>query len=247
VLDQYEAKFVTAANSSYARRLFREAKQQSDESLVAWHTRLQMLYRRSNPLADVEHTVEVREKFIEGLIHPVIKEFVMDTNPETMSRALVVATAKAGTLASMERDKGHHRRTTSSHNIFAMDGFNSNEDGDKGPMNAMTRRCYVCQSEDHLQRECPQRKARGDRRPGRGGRRPSSGGGSGFTNRKPGAGRPSTGRRPFATRGRSSSSSSSSGAGVNSGMAKMYAMLKEVEQEVIQEEQEEQDVRPSGN
>jgi hypothetical protein len=214
ILDAYEAKFVTAANSTYARRQFKDAVQRHDESLVAWHTRLIMLYRRSEPRADMENARELREHFIDGISSPQVREYVMDQNPTTMSDCLSVATNKAATIASMQALQKGRRQLNS---INALNGLpptsrpgfnpsavgnnnnssNNGNHGDNGGVNSLNRRCYICRSKFHLQKDCHQSRpmrSGNDRTPNQTGKPKPSGGGRGGGPRRPGRGGPPSDR-----------------------------------------------------
>ena len=148
ILEAYEAKFVTASNSTYARQTFLDAAQKEGEPLVQWHTRITMLYRRSEPNADLENTKELREHFIRGLINKRVKEHVMDFQPVTMSRALHIATAKAATIEVLKKeDPGSRRHQGMAPGLFAIDGTQTE-----------TRRCFNCDIQGHLARDCRQPK-----------------------------------------------------------------------------------------
>jgi hypothetical protein len=187
ILDAYEAKFVTSSNSKYARQEFLDAVQNPDEALVMWHTRLSMLYRRSEPNADMENARELREHFIRGLLNRRVKEQVMDFDPPSMSDALRLATNKAATIAVLKKEddmRRDGRKKGTPAGLFAVGVAETNQE-EGSAIGAMDRRCYNCNQVGHLQRNCSQpAKKRSNmpnnnsfRRPDGGrGRRPQSGG-----------------------------------------------------------------------
>ncbi len=142
-LDLYEAKFITTAQTVAARQMFLGSRQREDETLVAWHTRLITLYRRSDPDQDMEASRELLERFVLGLAHPLVRERTFDAQPATMTDALAVASQKLATLASVGADKA-------AHNMANRMGIHSVGDDKRPPL-----RCYLCDSPEHLKRDCP--------------------------------------------------------------------------------------------
>lgn len=173
ILDAYEARFVTAANSSFARRTFRQAVQGDDETLVAWYTRLIMLYRRTAPNADLETTQELLEAWQEGLISPTIQEHLMDHIPKTMSEALQLATQKAATITMLTA--GARARKKASGSIFALQREST------ASVSAFGRNCFNCDAPGHFAKECPHPARQQQVRPKQGG---GGGGGGGQTDRR---------------------------------------------------------------
>jgi hypothetical protein len=154
ILDAYEAKFVTASNSTYARQSFLDAAQQEGEPLVQWHTRILMLYRQSEANADLENTKELREHFTRGLINKRVKEHVMDSQPLTMTNALQLATAKAATIEVLRKEgpRGLQQQGKAP-GLFALDLRTERRDVTSS---LETRRCYNCDKTGHLKRGCRQ-------------------------------------------------------------------------------------------
>ena len=152
-LNLYEAKFVTPAASAAARQQFLTAKQREDESLTAWHTRLAALYRRSDPNGDHEQARELKERFIMGIAHPVVRERTYDANPDTMAACLTVASDKFATIAAVGADR-------QSHALAHRMGINNLQSGGGGNWEAKRTtsavlKCYICNSAEHLKRDCP--------------------------------------------------------------------------------------------
>ena len=154
-LAAYERKFVTPANSAAARQNFLTARQREDETLVAWHTRVMALYRRSDPNADHNLSRELRERFIMGLAHPTVKERTYDANPANMEQALTVASDKFATIAAAGADRTAvslaHRMGI---NNLQVPGVGGGTFEQRRFVNT-TLKCFICNSSDHLKRDCP--------------------------------------------------------------------------------------------
>lgn len=146
ILDAYGEKFVTSAHTVYARTMFKTANQKQDESLVVWHTRITNLYRRTAAHVDTESTVELIERFTEGLSNVNLQQKVMEAQPTTMAEALKAAVDHAAVLSVLKkRTEGQHRRQPPS--LMSMDSP-SNFSG--------SIRCYNCSGIGHISRNCPQ-------------------------------------------------------------------------------------------
>ena len=154
ILDLYESKFVTAANTAYARQQFLNAIQGKDEDITHWHTRLITLYRRSDPTASVENSRELVERFAKGLLQPAVREKVYGATGCTMSRALEVAVNRAAVVAMMHEDEmertGGRRKQIPG--LFAMDQAQERAGGSDRKSNI---KCWACDQEGHFKSECP--------------------------------------------------------------------------------------------
>ena len=148
MLDAYEAKFVTRSGTVEARQEFLDAKQKSDEGLTAWHTRLISLYRRSDPYNDLDRSKELIERFIRGLNNDKIAERLFYDTPTTMNEALDIAARQNAALISVEEMHGGRR------NRRGLYAFGHKED-DKEKPKMSTIRCWNCEQEGHVKRECP--------------------------------------------------------------------------------------------
>jgi hypothetical protein len=180
-LTAYERKFVTPANSAAARQQFLTARQREDETLVAWHTRVMALYRRSDPEVNANLSRELRERFIMGLAHPTVKERTYDANPENMEQALTVASDKFATIAAAGADRAAvslaHRMGINNMQLPAGSGSAL----EQKRFTTTLLRCYICNSAEHLKRDCPRNNGKGNftnKRKntfgGKGGRKPGS-------------------------------------------------------------------------
>ena len=154
VLQAYELKFVTEAGAALSRQKFRQAKQDREEELTSFHTRLIMLYRHAHPAADLERTQELIERFIFGLYDRRVQEYVFDHHPDTMTDALRFANIKMATLQAIAMaNKGVH---------------SMQPDTSVSSINMADIECYKCHEFGHMRRECPQGRGRGMSRPFRG-------------------------------------------------------------------------------
>ena len=156
-LDAYAAKFVTPAASAAARQQFLCAKQREDEGLTAWHTRLASLYRRSDPTADHQLSRELRERFILGIAHPVVRERTHDANPANMAECLTVASDKFATIAAVGADRQAHALA----NRMGINNLQSTGNGnwEARRTSSSMLKCYICNSAEHLKRDCPKNSA----------------------------------------------------------------------------------------
>lgn len=147
LLDLYEAKFCTAAASVQARQQFLAATQDEKESITAWHTRVKMLYRRSDVNADMERTKELVDKFIFGLAHETVLERTLDARPTNMTDALAEATNRAATLATI-KEMGGRKPGVGLHSMKVTKvGVKPQE---------VEKKCFNCDSPAHMVKECPQ-------------------------------------------------------------------------------------------
>jgi hypothetical protein len=163
LLRAYEEKFVTAAGATYARQQFRQAKQEREETLTAFHTRLITLYRHAHPNANLETTPELIERFTFGLHNRTVQEYVSDHSPLTMTDALRYANIKQATVQAMGASG-----SKAVNNIDALT-----------PTDHRNLRCYNCQQMGHISRNC--RRPRQQNNRGRGAPR-GRGRGRGFPN-----------------------------------------------------------------
>lgn len=149
LLNLYEAKFCTAAASVQARQQFLAAKQEENESITAWHTRVKMLYRRADAAADMERTKELIDRFIFGLSHATVMERTLDARPANMTDALAEAANRAATLATIREMSGRKAGV----------GLHSMKPGgNAGNKPAFEKKCFNCDGPGHVAKECRQPK-----------------------------------------------------------------------------------------
>ncbi len=148
LLNLYEAKFCTAAASVQARQQFLASSQNEGESITAWHTRVKMLYRRSDAAANTETTKELIDKFIFGLVHEKVMERTLDARPANMTDALAEAANRAATLATIKEMHGKKPGV----GLHSMNATHA-------PKPMPDRKCFNCDRTGHVARDCPQPKS----------------------------------------------------------------------------------------
>ena len=146
ILKRYGDRFLPPAQSRLARQLFKDASQNANESITAWHTRVRELYSRAHPEGDLERAVELVERFLLGLAHSKVRELSYAKLPETMAQALTEASNAAATVACLKNNDGFGGRPS----LHAI--------GDKSRV-----RCFNCNEFGHMRRDCkkPVRKKEG--------------------------------------------------------------------------------------
>jgi hypothetical protein len=160
----YTARFVPEADTAEAWTTFREARQREDEPYLAWHVRLRDIFCRAYPdlaAAAVEDHRDLRSAFTMGIADDEVKReawrrpaanyqaaLINSTNAESalaqMPTLGTVRTAKqrpgAYAVAPMGHEKGPERGTPG---------------GKRGGPNAVEkRRCFYCDKEGHIVRDC---------------------------------------------------------------------------------------------
>ena len=100
----YDRIFLPEAGGQLARSQFQQAKQRAEgEDILQWHSRLRALYCRSNPFGDLEHSRELIERFITGLVDPEVKDRTWNDFPRTFTEALDSATKRHAALMLLRK------------------------------------------------------------------------------------------------------------------------------------------------
>ena len=173
VIAQYEARFVSAANSELARVHFQGAKQTDDESLLQWHSRCRELFTRAYPgvAFDGEAGRLLRERFTIGLSNTDIKAYVWDQRAQTYQGVLEAAQNKLSTQQMLvlgdptkadEVDELTEGLAKASINALSGGGKKG-----KAPVTQDLREpewiaamephtgCWICGDKRHMRAECP--------------------------------------------------------------------------------------------
>ena len=181
LFEALEQLFITDGGTTAARQQFRDARQEQNELILRWHTRVVNLYRRAHPgVGDVEANQELRERFIFGLQRTTLGKEVMRANPATLREALNLASRFQAIEDTYDIAKGRGRGGAG---IYAMAGprgrSRSSRSRSRSPsperrgVNNLGRRgenrkCFGCKKKGHIRRNCPE--AKRDPKRGRKGR-----------------------------------------------------------------------------
>ena len=141
LLNLYEARFVTVADTDSARLEFRQANQARNEELVQWHSRLRELYRRAYPAlgaAAVDASADLIDRFVMGLLSDEVGEYVLDRRPDTYTGALTIANTKVATIKAIASKKKKPMRGEPS--VMALEA---------------NSQCYFCEQMGHYKISCP--------------------------------------------------------------------------------------------
>jgi hypothetical protein len=147
LLDLYEARFLTAADTDRALRAYEDARQSEQEVIMGWHARLRRLYRRAYPLEAanvVELSVQLRRKFVDGLCKKTVRINTYRAHPATYAAALVVANNET---AAYEYDTGDVIKplikTEPGLNAVGLNAMGQGKDA-----------CHFCGRIGHFKRDC---------------------------------------------------------------------------------------------
>jgi hypothetical protein len=150
VLRLYEEKFITPAGTELAESEFTAARQLPDESVLQFHARCRELFDRAYPTQDREGdglaAKHLRRQFVWGLANRKVTDYVWDQRPATYARCLELAQAK---LSAFEIAKVM-RPGASGGRLQAM-----SRQGQAGEGEKRATKCWGCQEEGHVVRDCP--------------------------------------------------------------------------------------------
>ncbi len=191
----YGKVFLPTAASHLAMTQYNVAKQGDAESLLAFHTRMRELFTRAFPGQEAQTSVDLINRFILGLAHPLVRDRTWDAHPTTFSEALEKATSKAAGVIVIHTTQGGAGRRGAVGGLASLGLEPLQADGSLGGTLAGldgggTRKkgagdtCFQCGSPDHYKRDCPElasagKKGRGGRKGGGRGRGGGRGGGPG--------------------------------------------------------------------
>ena len=165
LLAKYDAIFLPAAGSHYARMEFKQAKQKAGETVAAWHARLRYIFLRAEPGADTETSRDLMETFVLGLEDPSVRSYTFRDFPATYELALHRATMQAAAEQVLD-PKGK------SNNIFSIDAPTERDLAFTGRAKKTERgrqveiervmpnrdmndgRCFRCDQPGHIRADC---------------------------------------------------------------------------------------------
>ena len=105
LLDMYESRFVTQAQTHLAKTEYQIARQTDDESVLEWHCRLRNLYHCAHPGMRENSPglgEDLRERFIRGLKDVSVCEYTWERAPVNYAAALALAQTKVAINLKVE-------------------------------------------------------------------------------------------------------------------------------------------------
>ena len=97
-LDALQDRFVPRAQTNLNQTNFEIATQTKEESILEWHSRLRLLFILAYPGVDVQHSAQLKRKFLRGLKDPVIQDHAMTMDSATYDETLGNAQWKEGVV-----------------------------------------------------------------------------------------------------------------------------------------------------
>ena len=155
LLDAYEARFVTPAATDAARAQFKDARQEEGEKVLAWGSRCRHLFIRAYPdvaAADRDANRELKEAFCVGLSNQVIMTQTLTAGLNTFNEMLERAMNLEATMNYLARRSVIPKLEYGKHSVNSIQEEESRVQAMGGPAG---RRCYVCNSTQHLRDDCP--------------------------------------------------------------------------------------------
>ena len=163
LLDLYEAVFVPQAATDAARAELRRIKQEENESILVWLTKVKYHFRRANPnmnAADVNANGDLKDLFIMGLANPDTKKGTIWARPANVQAAYEAAMSIDGAsdVYGVARAGVHSMAALEKRRTFSRPAMTDKE-------------CWECGETGHISRFCKKKSPYfyGKRtRPGRG-------------------------------------------------------------------------------
>jgi hypothetical protein len=156
MLDLYEARFLPSSASTLAQAKFENSRQETKESIQAYHGRLRDLWHRAYPTAAARQETQgiLVARFVKGLRRIAVRNHVLRSAPTTYLAALEAAQREQSVVYTTE----------------AMTGAAGDTREEPMDITAMDRgeTCHGCGSTYHFVRDCPinPRRGRGRGNPG---------------------------------------------------------------------------------
>jgi hypothetical protein len=172
MLQEYEDIFITPAATAAAKNEYVSCRQKTGESEVDYHSRMRFLRIRAypqEPAADLEASVDVIDRFLEGLIDSEVAFTTKKDGPATFTAALTACSlakahidwnARRAKLSSgaainsfQRKETGASRKSTSQPRMSSWRKKMQDNIDSQG-----RKKCFTCGSVDHMIKDCPKEK-----------------------------------------------------------------------------------------